>query len=90
MTQERKRDLVFFNPAAVVCDPDKAGAAVFDLNGDHICSGIQRIFHQLLDHGGWSFDHFSSRDLVNRLLCEQFNFRHHFFLLLPAVFYFML
>ena len=67
MAQERGACILRRHAAAVVGDPQEGHAAVPNLNGDFGCTGIHRVFQQLLDNGGRAFDDFTRGDQIGHV-----------------------
>ena len=70
MALQRHGRVVGGHAAAVVSDHDTAEAAHFEADFELSGAGIKCIFYQLFDDAGWSFDDFSSRDLVYNAIFE--------------------
>ena len=68
MAQKSPFDILFGDTHAIVRYADQCRAAIPDLNRYRRRSGINGIFHQLLDHGGRPFHDLACGDLVDRIL----------------------
>ncbi len=65
MARHRQRQLFRRDAAAIVADADQAHAAFLQIDVDAPRTGVQRVLHQLLDHGSRAFDDFAGGDLVD-------------------------
>ncbi len=74
---QAEEGVVLLHAVAVVGDPHQALAALFDLDKDFRCRGVQGVFHQFLDHGCRAFDNFSGGDLVGKVFREDLNSGRH-------------
>ena len=54
------------NSEAIVDNPDQASAAVFDLDRDIGCAGVDGVFDEFLDDGCGAFDDFAGGDAVDQ------------------------
>ena len=61
-----QRHFASFDADAIVANADQSTAAALQFNLDALRAGIQCIFHQLLDHGGRTFDHLAGGDLTDQ------------------------
>ena len=64
------------NPAAVVRHPHQVQSAAGGRHVDPRRPGVDRVFHQLLDHARRPFDDLAGRDLVDERLGETTNGWH--------------
>ena len=62
--------------AAVIGDADAGGASILDGHGDVFGSGIQGVFHQLLDDGSRALHHLAGGDHVSHMGGEYIDNRH--------------
>ncbi len=68
MALEREGHVGPAHPAAVVGDLDPRRSAAAQRDRDPSGSGVDRVFHQLLQRAGRSFHHFTRRDAVDQML----------------------
>ena len=61
---EREQDVVAVHSAAVVGHADELAPAVLDRDVHRGRAGVERVLHQLLDHGRGPLDDLAGRDLV--------------------------
>ena len=61
------------NPDPVVAHADEAAAAALELHFDALRARIERVLHQLLDHGGRPLDHLAGRDLIDEFVGKNLN-----------------
>lgn len=73
---EREEGVVAAHAPAVVGDSDEASAAGGDFDGDAGGVGVDGVFDEFLDDGGWALDHFTGCDLVGDLLGEELDAVH--------------
>ncbi len=66
MALHGQRQLGRGNAYAIIAHPHQAKAALFNVDLDPARTGIERIFHQLLDDGSRSLDDLARGDLVNQ------------------------
>ncbi len=71
MAQQRQRQLLARNAAAVVGHRQQPHAAGGQSHRDVARSGIQRIVEQLAQHGRRPLDHLAGRDLADQLLGQR-------------------
>ena len=64
MAQKRGGQLLRRDTAAVVRHPDQAHAAPLDLHHNGGGTGVNGVFHQLLDHGSRALDHLAGGDEI--------------------------
>jgi hypothetical protein len=76
MAQEGGADLVRRDAASVVRDPHIGGTAPADLHRDGGGTGIDGVFHQLLDDGTGTLHHLAGGDHVGQLGGQLFDFGH--------------
>ena len=87
MTQKSCGNLLFINTASVVGNADEGNAALLYFHGYGRGTGINGVFHQLLNDRSRSLHHFTGGNLINCLLIQHSNLRHFFLHSpLPAVF----
>ena len=63
---DRQRQFVGGDAAAVVADADQAHAAFLQVDVDAARAGIERVLDQFLDHGRGPFDDLAGGDLVDQ------------------------
>lgn len=66
--------------AAVICHPDQPHTAVADFHRHGGGTGVDGVFHQLLDHAGGALHHFAGGDQVGHMGVQLFNVGHVFVL----------
>ena len=64
-------ELVFGDARAIVPNPEAPYAPFFQFHLDAGGPGVDRVFHQLLQHGCRPLDHFSGGDLIRKLRRQQ-------------------
>ena len=67
MAQKGSAGIISGHAAAIVRDPKKGHAAIFNLNGDLGGAGIHCVFQQFLHHGGGALHHFTCGDEVGNM-----------------------
>ena len=67
MTGQRQRQLVLFDPAAVIANADKLCAAALDININSRRASVETVFYQLLHHRRRTFHHLTCGNLVGEL-----------------------
>lgn len=67
MTGDGQGELGLGDTASVIADAQPPHAAGFYFHLDARCPRIQRIFHQLLEHGRGPLHHFPGGNLVSEL-----------------------
>ena len=55
------------NARTVVDDAEEGAAAVFDLDGDVGCAGVEGVFDQLLDDGSGALDDLTGGDAIDQV-----------------------
>src|ERR1700691_112794 len=73
MPRKRQPDLLRLDPDAIVAHPDERAAAPLEFDLDAQRPRIERVLHQLLDHGGGTLDDFTGRDLIDELIGKNLN-----------------
>ncbi len=68
VARERQPHLLRRDTGAVVAHPDQSAAAALQFHLDAQRARVERILHQLLDHGGRPLDDLAGRDLIDELL----------------------
>ena len=76
MTRQRQRQIFLANTGTVIAQPDQLDTTLLDIQLQLARAGIERILHQLLDHGGGAFDDFAGRDLVGQTGIKKLYTRH--------------
>jgi hypothetical protein len=71
-----EQHIIFIHALSIVNDPNKAGAAAFDLDLDSGGSGIEAVFQQLFHNGSGAFDNFPGGYLVGKLFWQYADFGH--------------
>ena len=74
---EREADFLRLDPDPVVTHPNEPAAAALELNVDARGAGIERVLHELLDHGGGTLDHLAGGNLVDELVVENLDGQGH-------------
>ena len=65
MGLDGEREIVGFDAAAVVGDPDQVAPPARDLDVDPGRAGIEGVLQQLLDHAGRTLHHLAGGDLID-------------------------
>ena len=68
-----EREIMLVHPGAVIDDADEPAPAFFDGDVDPLRPGVERVFNELLDGGGWALDHFAGGDAVDKNWIETAN-----------------
>ncbi len=76
MALEGEEGVVADHAVAVVGDADELAAAGFDFDADAGGSGVEGVFEELFDDGGWAFDDFAGGDLVRHEVGEDADAAH--------------
>jgi hypothetical protein len=76
MALEGEEGVVFDHAVAVVGDADELAAAGFDLDADASRAGVQGVFKEFLNDGGWAFYDFAGGDLVRHEVGEDADAAH--------------
>ena len=76
MAQKGRLGVLPAHAAAVVADPEEGHAAVLDLDGDGLRTGVYGIFHQLLHHRGGPLHDLAGRDQVRQMGVQLHDFWH--------------
>ena len=76
MSQKCQRDLILFNSAAIVRNPDEGNPSLTDLHRDRSCLRIDRILQELLHHRSRTLNDLAGCDLVDGILIQYMNVRH--------------
>ena len=76
MAQEREVDLFRGHADPVVGHPDELAARVLQLHGDGARPGVDRVFHQLLDHRGRPLHDLARGDLVHEVIRQPVDPAH--------------
>ena len=71
--RQRQRDLLRVDADAVVAHADQAAAAALQLHLDARGAGVERVLHQLLDHGRRPLDHLAGGDLIDECIGKKLN-----------------
>ena len=82
MTLYRKAEVVRIHPFAIIQHADQAAATALQGDVNRAGFGIERVFHQLFDHGGGSLHHLARRDPVDENRIKPANM-HDISLVLP-------
>jgi hypothetical protein len=61
---------------AVIGDADEFAAAAFDLDSDAGGSGVEGVFEEFFDDGGWALDDFAGGDLIGYQIGEYADAAH--------------
>jgi hypothetical protein len=67
----RKHNIHWTHPDAIVAYDNQTTAAILDMDIDACCTGIHGILNQFFDDAAWTFDDFSSRNLVACVVIEE-------------------
>src|ERR1700723_1770950 len=73
MPRQCQGDFRRVDAEAIIAHPDRSAAAAFYLDINAPRPGIQRIFHQLLDHGSRPFDDLAGSDLTDEGIGQKLN-----------------
>ena len=71
MARYGQGELVLGDARAIVPNPEAPYAPFFQFHLDAGGPGVERVFHQLLQHGCRPLDHFSGGDLIRKLRRQQ-------------------
>ena len=73
MPLHRQRKIIGGNAAAVITNADSANAAIFKLDLNGACLGINGVFQQLLYHGCGPLHDLASGDLADQCIGKESN-----------------
>ena len=76
MAQKSKRDLILFDPAAIVSYPDEGNPSVPDFHSHCSSLRIDRILQKLFHHGSRTLNDLAGCDLIDGILIQYMNVRH--------------
>ena len=65
MPRQRQADFGRVDAAAIVANANQPATAALQFDFDAPRAGVQRVFHQLLDHGGRALDDLAGSDLTD-------------------------
>ena len=69
-------DILAQDARSVIGDAHKGDAAVFDLDGDGGCAGVDGVFDQFFDDGGRTFDDLTGGDQFCHVFVKNIDFAH--------------
>jgi hypothetical protein len=75
MARQRQWQIAGGHAAAIIGHPDQGLAAICDLDGYPLCTGINGVFNQFLDRRGRAFHHLASGDPVDCTVIKLTNGR---------------
>ncbi len=76
MALEGQQGIISVHSLAVVSDADQPAPASLDLDADAVCSGVQGVLQQFLDHRCRPVHHLAGGDLVGNLVREYADAAH--------------
>lgn len=65
MAGQRERQVIFCHATAVILDADQCLATIRIVDTDTTRARVDCVLDQFLDGGGWSLNHFSSRNTID-------------------------